>query len=72
MAKKHRKNKLSKHHCFPKRDKRHYDEIKVIDNIAHQRWHNLVSDRKPEEAVRYIARNFMPKNIEQKLLEAIR
>ena len=67
-----RKRGKDKHHCYPSKSKRHYDEIKVINAEAHRRWHLLVSDKTPKEAVRYIARNFMPKEMEILLLEVIR
>ena len=64
--------KKSRHHCFPKKSKRHLEEIKVIDDLAHRRWHLLVQDKLPEEAVRYIARNFLPKELEERILTAMR
>ena len=67
-----KKDGKNRHHPFPKKSKRHYEEIKVINAEAHRRWHYLVADKNPREAVRYIARNFMPKELEQTLLEAIR
>jgi len=67
-----KKRGKNKHHCYPKKDSRHNREIKVIDAEAHRRWHYLVSDKNPREAVRYIARNFMPTELEHTLLEAIR
>jgi len=49
-----KKRGKNKHHCYPKKDSRHNREIKVIDAEAHRRWHYLVSDKNPREAVRYI------------------
>lgn len=72
MSRRHRKDRKDRHHCYPAKDKRHYEEIKVIDAESHRRWHMLVSDKTPREAVRYIAHNFMPSEIEVILLEAIR
>jgi len=62
----------NRHHPYPSRDKRHNQEIKVVDSEAHRRYHYLVGDMKPEEAVRYIARNFLPKELEERILAAIR
>jgi len=62
----------NKHHCYPSRDVRHNREIKVVDSEAHRRYHHLVGDMIPEQAVRYIAKNFMPTDIEKVLLEVIR
>ena len=70
MTRKNRRD--NKHHCYPKKDTRHNREIKVIDAEAHRRYHHLVGDKTPKQAVRYIARNFMPKELEHTLLEAIR
>ena len=68
---KHKKG-FNRHHCYPSKDRRHQEEIKIIDAEAHRRWHYLVSDRTPENAVRYIARNFLPKEMEKRIMEAIR
>lgn len=67
-----KKRGKNKHHTYPSRHHRHHEEIKIIDAEAHRRWHYLVSDKNPREAVRYIARNFLPSDIEKLLLEAIR
>ena len=72
MSRKSRRDGKNRHHCFPAKSKRHHEEIKVINAESHRRWHMLVSDKNPKEAVRYIARNFMPKEIEQKLIEAMK
>ena len=61
----------NKHHPFPKRDHRHKNEIKVIDIIDHRNWHFLIGDMKPEQAVRFIARNFLPTELEILLIKAI-
>lgn len=70
--KKKDESKQNRHHPFPKRDRRHFQEIKIVDLEQHRRWHHLVSDRTPEQAIKYIARNFLPKEMENKILEAIR
>ena len=64
--------KKNKHHVYPKKDTRHNKEVKVVNAEAHRRWHYLVSDMTPKQAVRYIARNFMPKDMETVLLKAIK
>ena len=65
------KHKFNRHHPFPKKDRRHQKEIKIVDAEAHRRYHYLVSDRTPEEAVYYIARNFLPTELEERIMEVI-
>ena len=72
MSRKSKRYRENKHHVYPAKDTRHEKEIKVINAEAHRRWHYLVSDMTPKQAVRYIARNFMPKDVERCLLEAIK
>ena len=72
MSHKKRDKSLSRHHVFPSQSNRHNEEIKVISAIAHRKWHSLVADMLPEEAIRFIAKNFMPKETEDILLEAIK
>jgi len=72
MSRKGKQDRKNKHHVYPSKDTRHQTEIKVINAEAHRRWHYLVSDMTPKQAIRYIARNFMPKEVEHSLLQAIR
>ena len=72
MSRKSRKDGKNKHHVYPRKDTRHNYEIKMVKIKDHQRYHNLVGDRTPKQAVRFIAKNFMPTELEHILLEAIR
>ena len=65
--------KLSRHHTYTKKCRHNGNtEVKKIDKTAHRNWHNLVGDMSPNEAIRYIAINFMPSDYELDLLEVIR
>ena len=70
MSRKHRRK--NRHHVFPKKDTRHNTEIKIVDAELHKRYHHLVGDKTPRQAIRLIARNFMPNDIEILLLEALK
>ena len=64
--------KLSKHHTRSKKCRKGNTEVKKIDKTAHRNWHNLVGDMSPNEAIRYIAINFLPSDYELDLLEVIK
>ena len=64
--------KLSRHHTWTERCRKGNTEVKKIDPNAHRNWHNLVGDMSPNEAIRYIAINFMPSDYELDLLEVIK
>ena len=66
-----KKYRQNRHHCYPSKDSRHEKEIKVIDAELHRRYHYLVGDKTPEQAVRFIARNFLPTELEILLIKAM-
>lgn len=72
MSRRDKRYRENKHHCYPAKDTRHEKEIKVINAEAHRRWHYLVSDMTPKQAIRFIARNFMPTELEYDLLQVIK
>lgn len=72
VSRKRRREGNNKHHCYPKKDSRHGSEIKIINAEQHRRWHCLVRDMNPRQAVMYIAKNFMPEEMEKTLLTALR
>lgn len=67
-----RKRKKNRHHPYPKKDTRHKTEIKIVNAELHRRYHYLVGDRAPRQAIRLIIKNFMPKDVEEVLLEALK
>lgn len=72
MSRKSKKNRLNRHHCYPSKDTRHDREIKIVNAELHRRYHLLVDDRTPRQAIRLIAKNFMPKDMEKLLLEMLK
>ena len=72
MSKKQRREGNNKHHCYPAKDSRHNREIKIVNAEQHRKWHCLIGDMTPKQAVRFIARNFMPTEMEVLLIEVIR
>jgi len=67
-----KKRGKNRHHCFPKKDTRHDKEIKIVDAEKHRRYHLLVGDMAPRQALRFIVKNFMPSEVEKTVLEALK
>jgi hypothetical protein len=62
----------SRHHVYSKKCRSNGNkEVKVIDPTDHSNWHNLVKNLSPDEALRFIAINFLPTDYETKILEMI-
>lgn len=63
---------MQRHHTYSKKFRNKTGgthEIKIVDGKKHRAWHLLVADLSPKQAIEYIAKNFLPSNIEIQIRE---
>lgn len=64
--------KQSRHHVYSRKCRSNGNtEVKEIDPIDHANWHRLCANMSPDEALRFIAINFLPTDYEIRILEMI-
>ena len=62
---------MSKHHVYSKKVRKGRTETKEVNMHEHQSWHNLIFDMSPEEALEFIAKRFLPKEYEEKIMKML-
>lgn len=62
---------MPKHHVYPKKGRKGRTETKEVNLHEHQSWHNLVFNMTPEEALKFIAVRFLPKEYEEKIIKML-
>lgn len=63
---------MPKHHVYSKKCRKvGQTETKEVNHHEHQAWHNLVYNLSPEEALEFIAKQFLPKEYEEKIIKVL-
>ena len=70
------KDKMTKHHVYPKRYRKGRSEVKMVSKREHQLWNELTQDKNgqathPINAMRILAKKFLPSEMEEKFMKEI-